>query len=112
MPDIRCQRIGQSRAKRLLEHSRKIAAAEDYALDPNSGFVNVEENDVVADDGEPGVLADVGPELVVLRTLADPPECLANLPNEGDCATGIVLGDPVGDFFHVTFDVRREFEAH
>jgi hypothetical protein len=47
----------------------------------------------------------------VLRALADPPEGLADFLNKGDGTPGIVLGDPIGDFFQITFDEAGKFET-
>jgi len=72
----------------------------------------VEENDVVADDGDAGVIADVWPELIAERVVGDSAERFANLLDEGNGAAGIVFGDPVGDGFEVGFNKAGKFEAH
>ena len=95
-----------------MEYLRKVATAEDDTLDPDGAVVDAEKDDIVARNGEPGVLADIKPELIVLGSVANTLKCFADFLDEADSAAWVVLGDPVGDFFQVTFDEAGECEAH
>jgi len=92
------------RGSALLKDPGKIAAAEEDALDPDCLILHPEEDDVVSDDSQPRIFADVGAELIVQRAVADPAEGFANLTDKTDRAARVVFCNPVGDLFQVAFD--------
>ena len=69
----------------------KSRAAEDNAFDPNYRIGHSEENDVISDNGEPGVVSNVWAELIELRAIADPADRFANFADKADRTTGIVF---------------------
>lgn len=66
----------------------------------------------MAHHGEAGVLADVRPQLIEQRAIADPSELRVDLPDEGDGAAGAIDGDILRDRVQVVFDVERKLKAH
>ena len=85
--------------------SLEVAATEGHTLDANDLTGDAKEDYITADHGQPGILADLRPQLVQQGRNANPTKLFTNLLKEADCPTRIVLSDPVCDFFEIPFDI-------
>ena len=100
---------------RDVEQLRQVAAAIDDALNTHrSGYNgrhgcgdNSEEDNIVAQNGQPRSLANFGTNLIEERMLADFDDLLPDLPYEGNCSLRIVFGDEISNGFEIAFDKAR-----
>jgi hypothetical protein len=91
---------------------RQVAAAVDDTLDANGVRNNAEENQVTADDGQPGAFANLGAKLIEEWMLPDLEDRAPDSADEQNRALRTLFGDEIGDRFEIAFDKPGEFQAH